>query len=188
MSATDLPSRVSPFRIPCSGAPTRYTVMESPVASLLLLSDGESLTGLHMIGGRGEPQAQPSWIADRGWFGPVVAELQAYFAGTLTTFATPLAPEGTPFQRTVWAALTEIPFGETWSYGTLARQIRNPAASRAVGLANGRNPISIIIPCHRVIGANGALTGYGGGLDKKAWLLRHEAASIARMRGFTVRS
>ena len=103
------------------------------------------------------------------------AQLQAYFAGELRDFELPLAAEGTPFQQRVWRALCDIPYGETISYGELARRIGQPTASRAVGLANGQNPISIVVPCHRVIGANGSLTGYGGGLARKRWLLAHES-------------
>ncbi|MBO0838982.1 MAG: methylated-DNA--[protein]-cysteine S-methyltransferase, partial [Actinobacteria bacterium] len=102
-------------------------------------------------------------------------QLDAYFAGELTEFSLPLAPAGTQFQRQVWAALQQIPYGQTWSYGQLAEKIGNPAAVRAVGLANGRNPIAVVIPCHRVIGADGSLTGYGGGLDRKRFLLDLEA-------------
>ena len=106
--------------------------------------------------------------------GPAGAQLQAYFDGTLTAFDLPLNPQGIPFRRRVWAALQEIPYGETRSYGQLAAALGCPGAARAVGGANHHNPISIIIPCHRVIGADGSLTGYGGGLDMKDWLLRHE--------------
>ena len=102
-------------------------------------------------------------------------QLSAYFDGSLRVFSVPLAFEGTPFQRSVWQALLTIPYGETRTYGEIARQIGNPAAVRAVGAANGRNPISIIVPCHRVIGADGSLTGYGGGVEAKRWLLGHES-------------
>jgi methylated-DNA-[protein]-cysteine S-methyltransferase len=102
------------------------------------------------------------------------AQLKAYFAGQLTSFDLPVAPEGTGFQRTVWAGLRRIPYGETISYGELASRIGQPTASRAVGLANGRNPVAIIVPCHRVVGADGSLTGYGGGLDRKRFLLALE--------------
>lgn len=105
--------------------------------------------------------------------------LSAYFAGDLDALAPiPVAPEGTPFQRKVWAALRQIPLGTTLSYGALARRIGHPAAVRAVGLANGANPISVVVPCHRVIGADGTLTGYGGGLERKRWLLAHEGAAL----------
>jgi methylated-DNA-[protein]-cysteine S-methyltransferase len=105
-------------------------------------------------------------------------ELDAYFAGRRQRFQVPLAPEGTPFQRQVWAALTTIPFGATWSYAKLARTVGRPAAVRAVGAANGRNPIALFVPCHRVIGADGSLTGYGGGLPRKRWLLAHEGVDL----------
>ena len=104
-------------------------------------------------------------------------QLTEYFAGDRTEFDLPLRPIGTDFQRRVWRALCDIPFGRTWSYGELAMHIGSPTASRAVGLANGRNPISIVIPCHRVIGANGSMTGYGGGIERKRWLLAHEAGA-----------
>jgi methylated-DNA-[protein]-cysteine S-methyltransferase len=103
------------------------------------------------------------------------ARLQAYFAGELRDFELPLAAAGTPFQQSVWRALCDIPYGETISYGELARRIGQPKAARAVGLANGQNPIAIVVPCHRVIGADGSLTGYGGGLERKRWLLAHES-------------
>jgi methylated-DNA-[protein]-cysteine S-methyltransferase len=109
-------------------------------------------------------------------FGEVVSQLQDYFAGALRKFDLPLSLEGTDFQKRVWAGLLEIPFGETVSYGELARSVGRPSASRAVGMANGRNPIAVIVPCHRVIGASGSLVGYGGGLDRKVWLLQHEAS------------
>jgi len=105
----------------------------------------------------------------------VIRQLHAYFLGKLESFDVELAPEGTPFQQRVWKELLKIPYGETISYGELSRRIGNPNASRAVGLANGSNPIGIVVPCHRVIGANGTLTGYGGGLPRKKWLLEHEA-------------
>jgi methylated-DNA-[protein]-cysteine S-methyltransferase len=114
-----------------------------------------------------------------------VEQLHAYFAGVLTDFEIPMDMRGTDFQRRVWAELCEIPYGETISYGELARRVGNPQASRAVGLANGRNPVAIVVPCHRVIGADGSLTGYGGGLGRKVWLLEHEAAhrgALSRLR------
>ena len=105
-------------------------------------------------------------------------QLQAYFAGNLQQFSLPLAAGGTAFQQQVWQALTTVPYGKTASYGDIAKAINNPKGVRAVGLANGKNPIGIIVPCHRVIGANGTLTGYAGGVDKKAWLLVHEGVSL----------
>jgi len=109
------------------------------------------------------------------------AQLAEYFAGDRRTFDLPLAPEGTTFQRRVWDALLRISYGETWSYGRLAREIGSPSASRAVGAANGKNPLSIIVPCHRVVGVNGALTGYAGGVTAKQWLLAHERGASCRV-------
>jgi len=118
------------------------------------------------LGVPGDPGEQP--------FAAAASQLKSYFAGQLTEFDLPLAPAGTEFQRRVWAGLRTIPYGETVSYGELARQLGSPSASRAVGLANGRNPIAIVVPCHRVIGSDGSLTGYGGGLDRKRFLLALE--------------
>jgi methylated-DNA-[protein]-cysteine S-methyltransferase len=157
-----------------------HVVIDSPIGPLTLVAERGSLTGLYMqtqrhlpgpevTGPAGDPAAEPFTVA--------ADELAAYFAGGLTEFSLPLAPAGTQFQRRVWAALQQIPYGQTWSYGQLAAKIGNPAAVRAVGLANGRNPIAVVIPCHRVIGANGSLTGYGGGLDRKRFLLDLEAGS-----------
>lgn len=158
-----------------------YTFMESPAGRILLVSNGRALTGLYLEQHRHGPEIGRDWIEDPGAqpFPQARAQLAAYFAGELCEFDLPLAPQGTPFQRQVWASLQQIPYGTTVSYKALAAQIGRPGSIRAVGQANGRNPISIIIPCHRVIGANGALTGYGGGLDRKAALLEHEAAVLA---------
>ena len=148
----------------------------SPLGSLLLLSDGDALVGLYTPRG-GESRSPPiDAIADPSPFRQVSAELDAYFAGELTQFAAPLRLPGTRFQHSVWAALVAIAYGTTLSYRELAARIGNPRAVRAVGGANGRNPVSIIVPCHRVIGADGSLVGYGGGLDCKRWLLSHECA------------
>lgn len=148
-----------------------FTTVDSPIGALLLLGDGSGLRGLYM-----EPHAvDPGWERDDAAFGDAGEQLAAYFAGELREFDLELAPVGTPFQRRVWAALREIPYGETTSYGALAARLGKPGAARAVGLANGRNPISVIVPCHRVIGADGTLTGFGGGLDRKRALLAHEA-------------
>jgi methylated-DNA-[protein]-cysteine S-methyltransferase len=152
-----------------------YSVMPSPIGGLLLTSDGRCLTGLYMEPHEGRYAIRPEWQRDDDALRRVCEQLQAYFAGELRDFNLPLAGAGTAFQQRVWRALREIPYGETISYGELARRIGQPTASRAVGLANGQNPISIVVPCHRVIGANGKLTGYGGGLPRKQWLLRHEA-------------
>jgi methylated-DNA-[protein]-cysteine S-methyltransferase len=151
------------------------TTIDSPIGDLTITAEDGVLTGVHMHEQRHFPPIPVTAERDDASLAPVVAQLQAYFAGELTDFALPIDLRGTPFQRRVWSALREIPYGETISYGELARWVGNPKASRAVGLANGRNPVAIVVPCHRVIGADGSLTGYGGGLDRKVWLLEHEA-------------
>ena len=153
---------------------TTTTTMASPVGTLTLTAEDGKLTRLHMDGQRHAPDTSPAWERDDDGLAGVVEQLEAYFAGSRQAFEVPLALAGTDFQRRVWEGLLEIPYGETMSYGELARRVGRPGASRAVGLANGRNPVAIIVPCHRVIGANGTLTGYGGGLDRKVWLLDHE--------------
>jgi methylated-DNA-[protein]-cysteine S-methyltransferase len=156
--------------------PVLYDIVDSPIGDLLLTSDGQSLTGLYMLGGGAKPPS-PEWSRSEAALAAVAGQLTEYFRGDRTSFSMPLAPSGTPFQLAVWEQLTLIPFGETASYGDIAAALgKRPVASRAVGLANGRNPISVIVPCHRVIGADGSLTGYGGGLERKEWLLRHEGA------------
>ena len=157
---------------------TTYTTVPSPIGDLLLAGDGEALTHLYMEGIGPEPE----WRRGDTAFRDATAQLAAYFARELRDFDLPLAPRGTPFQLRVWEALREIPYGETWSYGRLAAHVGNPDASRAVGLANGRNPLSIVIPCHRVIGASGKLVGYGGGLDRKRLLLDLESSVATLFR------
>ena len=153
-----------------------YDVMQTPIDRLVLASDGSAIVGVWMA--NAEPDDR-RW-ADRRGSDAVLdetrRELDAYFAGRLETFTVPLAPNGTEFQRRVWSVLREIPFGTTISYADLARRVSNAAAVRAVGAANGRNPIPIIVPCHRVIGSDGSLTGFGGGIPRKKWLLEHEGA------------
>jgi methylated-DNA-[protein]-cysteine S-methyltransferase len=151
-----------------------HTYLESPLGALLLTGDGEHITGLYMPPQKHAPEPGADWVRNDAVFAEAIQQLTAYFGGERQQFDLPLKAAGTDFQQRVWRGLLDIPFGETWSYAELARHIGQPGASRAVGLANGRNPISIIIPCHRVIGANGSLTGYGGGLDRKRWLLAHE--------------
>ena len=155
---------------------TYYTLHNSPTGELLLMSDGKALTDLHMTAGKYVPEARTDWLRydELPGFKLAQCELDAYFAGELRAFSVPLAPRGTDFQKRVWTALTKIPFGETRTYGQQAAMIGQPAAVRAVGAANGKNPIGIIVPCHRVIGANGSLTGYAGGLHNKELLLRLE--------------
>jgi methylated-DNA-[protein]-cysteine S-methyltransferase len=159
-------------------SPTTITTsIDSPIGELTLTSVGGSLTGVHMNEQRHTPKIPEDCRRDDAGLAHVVERLNAYFEGSLTDFELPMSMRGTEFQRRVWTALCEIPYGETISYGELARWVGNPKASRAVGLANGRNPLAIVVPCHRVIGADGSLTGYGGGLDRKVWLLEHEAAN-----------
>jgi methylated-DNA-[protein]-cysteine S-methyltransferase len=151
-----------------------YDVIATPIGRLIVASDGVAISGVWMA--NADP-ADERWQERRGTdalLSEAGAELTAYFEGRLREFTVPLAPNGTEFQRRVWSALTEIPYGTTISYAELARRVNNTAAVRAVGAANGRNPIPIIVPCHRVIGSDGSLTGFGGGLDRKRWLLQHE--------------
>lgn len=162
------------------GAMTRYTTVASPIGPLVLCSNGKALTGLHM---------HPATIGD-DWkrddraapFAVAREQLAEYFAGERTTFDVPLEPEGTAFQLRVWEELRAIPYGETRSYADIARQVGSPRGFRAVGLANGRNPIAVIVPCHRVIGADGSLTGFGGGLDRKRTLLDLESKTRLLLR------
>jgi methylated-DNA-[protein]-cysteine S-methyltransferase len=156
---------------------TLTVTVDSPVGPLTLTAVEDRLTGLHMADQAHAPVQRTHWTEDPDSFSEVSGQLAAYFAGDLTEFDIPLRLVGTDFQRQVWEVLRQIPYGETWSYAEVAAKIGNARACRAVGLANGRNPIGIIVPCHRVIGAHGALTGYGGGLDRKAWLLHHERRS-----------
>ena len=152
------------------------TVIDSPLGPLTLSATDGYLVGVYMAGQKHAPPEPSDQRRDDSWFTDITAQLGAYFKGDLINFDVPLKLGGTEFQRKVWSHLRDIPYGETISYGELARRVGSPNASRAVGLANGRNPISIIVPCHRVIGSNGQLTGYGGGLDRKTWLLEHEGA------------
>jgi len=151
--------------------------IDSAVGRLLLAGDGESLIHVGFQSGPRPSRPMDGWIADIAPFRTAIAQLDEYFAGKRRRFDLPLAPRGTEFQRRVWRALTEIPYGETVSYGELARRIAKPSASRAVGLANGANPLPIIVPCHRVIGADGSLTGFGGGLPIKRKLLALEGTA-----------
>jgi len=157
---------------------TSYTHMPSPIGPLLLVADGSGLRQI-IFATNGRPaEPKPDWIHDSLPFRELTRQLEAYFAGMLETFDLTLVPEGTPFQQKVWAELCHIPYGTTISYGQLAGRIGNPKGSRAVGLANGSNPIPIVIPCHRVIGSNGKLTGYGGGLHIKEKLLALEKKQL----------
>jgi methylated-DNA-[protein]-cysteine S-methyltransferase len=152
-----------------------FSLLDSPIGELLLTGDGRSVTGIWMQSHRGEWKRTKEWLRDDRAFAVTRAQLTEYFAGERLTFELSLAAEGTGFQRKVWTELCAIPYGETISYGELARRIGQPTAARAVGLANGSNPLPIVVPCHRVIGADGSLTGFGGGIERKRWLLAHEA-------------
>ncbi|MDX3853039.1 methylated-DNA--[protein]-cysteine S-methyltransferase [Streptomyces sp. AK02-01A] len=155
----------------------QHTVIDSPYGPLTLVATDGVLSGLYMVDQRHRPETETFGERDDRPFGEVRAQLDAYFDGELSEFDLPVRLDGTAFQRAVWEQLREIPYGETRSYGELAVALGKPGASRAVGLANGRNPISIIVPCHRVIGSTGGLTGYGGGLDRKQRLLVFEGAT-----------
>jgi methylated-DNA-[protein]-cysteine S-methyltransferase len=152
-----------------------YTYLDSPVGPLLLAGDEDELTLISFPTGSREQKPRPGWHEDATPFAAVIRELNEYFAGERRVFTVKLKPAGTSFQLAVWQALRAIPYGETISYGELARRIGRPSANRAVGAANGANPLPIIVPCHRVIGANGSLTGFGGGVETKRFLLGLEA-------------
>jgi methylated-DNA-[protein]-cysteine S-methyltransferase len=173
----------SPFVAPDADAPRLSHIISSPIGRLMLIGDGHALTGLWMVDAdRHSARVEMGLTPSPATFGEVTAQLEAYFAGDLKEFTVPLAPSGTPFQLAVWTELTKIPYGSTVSYGDIARALgKRPVASRAVGLANGANPISVIVPCHRVIGSDGSLTGYGGGLERKELLLRLEGATPGRL-------
>jgi methylated-DNA-[protein]-cysteine S-methyltransferase len=156
-----------------------FTTMASPIGTLTLTGDGDALTGLYMEHHRHAPPVPADAAEGRAPLADACRQLDEYFAGERSEFDLALRAAGSDFQRAVWDELTRIPYGETMSYGELARRLGRPDAPRAVGLANGRNPISIVVPCHRVIGASGKLTGYGGGLDRKRFLLDLEAGRAA---------
>ena len=166
--------RAVPSAEPAS--PTYFDIIASPIGDLYITARDGAITGLHMGAPRGGEEAVGRWNREPRMLAAARAQLEAYLAGELTTFDLALSSKGTPFQQQVWAELRKIPYGETISYVELATRVGNPKAMRAVGAANGRNPIAIIVPCHRVIGANGSMTGFGGGIERKVWLLRHEAA------------
>jgi len=168
---------------------TRYTVLPSPIGPLLLAGTDERLACIGFPAGKGAVTPKPDWHRDDAAYPEARAQLGAYFAGRLTRFDLALDPRGTPFQSAVWAELTRIPPGRTISYGELARRIGRPGASRAVGAANGANPLPIVVPCHRVIGTSGALTGFAGGLDTKRFLLALEGCpSVMAQEEFSLLS
>lgn len=153
-----------------------YDILDTPIGRITLIGDANALTGIDLPQARRPTTIAANWRRDAARFVEERGQFERYFAGELQHFDLAMAAKGTPFQCEVWRALCDIGYAETISYAELARRIGNPKASRAVGLANGANPLSIIVPCHRVIGANGSLTGYGGGMDAKRWLLDHERA------------
>ena len=155
---------------------TYFTTRKTPLGTFTLSSDGHALTGLYPPRHNTVNPRPPHWVEDDSPFGDACEQLRAYWEGDLREFTVRLAPGGTTFQNEVWNGLKTIPYGQTMTYGELARRLGRPLAARAVGAANGRNPISILIPCHRLIGANKSPTGYAGGLDAKRWLLAHEGA------------
>ena len=148
---------------------TSWSTFDSPIGRVLLTGRDGQLTGLYL-----DRDPNPAWMPDDGHLDKVQRQVEEYFEGTRTTFDVDLAPQGTPFQLAVWEALLEVGYGETASYADIARRIGKPSAFRAVGAANGRNPISLIIPCHRIVGSYGSLVGYGWGVERKSWLLAHE--------------
>lgn len=165
---------------------TTFTRFPSPIGELVLAVSDAALKGVFfpLPRNRVTPEERPEWVQDDGC-GPAGAllaqvrrQLTEYFDGTRTSFDLPLDADGSAFERSVWNLLRTIPYGATTSYGELARRLGDPRATRAVGAANGKNPIPIIVPCHRVVGARGELTGFGGGLDRKRWLLEHEGALL----------
>lgn len=165
---------------------TYYTVTESPIGAVLLVGSFDSteqlaISGLYLVGQRYEPMLGADWIRDGSLLAGAEKQLSAYFGGELTRFELPMGPRGSEFQRSVWTALNDIPFGSTCSYGEVAQRVADRTKTRAVAAAIGRNPICIVVPCHRVVGADGSLTGYAGGLDRKRWLLDHEATVAGAM-------
>jgi methylated-DNA-[protein]-cysteine S-methyltransferase len=147
---------------------------ETPLGLVVAMATEDALVGLWFDGSERAPSVREALVGSNELIARVGRQLDDYFAGARTAFEVPLRLDGTSFQRVVWSALVTVPHGHTSTYGSIARQIGRPDAARAVGAANGQNPISIIVPCHRLVGAHGALTGYGGGLERKAWLLDHE--------------
>jgi methylated-DNA-[protein]-cysteine S-methyltransferase len=177
-TTTTAPTTAAPTTVAAEPDETVHTIVDSPLGPLTLVTRAGGLAGVYMT--------QQRHLPPEDTFGPRVAvtdvplltrtadQLAAYFAGDLRDFDLDMSTSGTPFQRRVWTALRDIPYGETVTYGELAAAVGQPTASRAVGLANGRNPLSIVVPCHRVVGANGSMTGYGGGIERKRWLLDFE--------------
>ncbi|MCH6163712.1 methylated-DNA--[protein]-cysteine S-methyltransferase [Streptomyces marispadix] len=164
-----------------AGTAVRHTVVDSPLGALTLVASGEALTGIYFEDHLRGPSPGALGPRDPGGFDEARRQLEEYFTGERRQFDLPLAPRGEPFRQRVWQLLRHIPYGETRSYGQLARELGDPALAQAVGAANGRNPLSVVVPCHRVVGADGSLTGYAGGLERKRALLELEGAeSVTR--------
>lgn len=159
--------------------PILWEEADSPIGTFLLAGAGTTVVRVALPGRWAKEELAPAWVHEPGAMASAARQLDEYFAGTRQSFDLTFAPSGTPFQLAVWEALMGIDFGTTASYGDVAAAIENPRATRAVGLANNKNPIALFVPCHRVIGANGSLTGYGGGLEMKSWLLAHERDVLA---------
>lgn len=171
------------FALDLLEAPITHTTVESPLGPLTLVGREETLTGLYLPDHRPAPNPATFGAEEPEGFGQARAELEQYFAGTRTVFTVPVDPVGTPFQLEVWRVLRGIPYGQTMTYAEIAVRVERPTAVRAVGAANGRNPLSIVVGCHRVVGSGGALTGYAGGLDRKRWLLDHEQRVTSGVAG-----
>lgn len=167
-----------------AGQATRHTVAYSPLGELTLVAEGDGLTGLYFEGQRRRPSQEALGAREDNGFEEARRQLDEYFAGRRTRFDLRLAARGETFQQRVWKLLEEIPYGETRSYGQLARELGGPALAQAVGAANGRNPLCVIVPCHRVVGADGSLTGYAGGLERKRLLLDLEESAAGTERLF----
>lgn len=184
MTRSAAPFRPAP---PGEGVTTRYASIDTPIGPMLLAGsvDGgrTTITHLHFASHRAGPFPEQAWSSADPALADAVAQVEEYLAGERTVFDLELSPAGTAFQLAVWAGLRTIPFGATLSYGELATRIGRPGAARAIGHANARNPIGLIVPCHRVIGSDGTLTGFAGGIERKAWLLEHERAVLASGRG-----
>ncbi|MEM8849760.1 MAG: methylated-DNA--[protein]-cysteine S-methyltransferase [Pseudomonadota bacterium] len=162
----------------------RYTYLDTPIGALLLAADAAGLARISFPTGDRTVRPGGDWMEDAGPLAEAIAQLRAYFAGELTAFDLTLSPSGTAFQKQVWLTLPEIGFGETATYSEIARRVGRPKASRAVGAANGANPLPIVLPCHRIVGADGSLTGFGGGLPVKRFLLAHEGRAPAQAELF----
>jgi len=174
---------MTPTTTPTSSVVVTYEEVDSPIGTFLVAGTGRTLVATRLPGTWSRGAMPVGWACEPGAVAPAVRQLEEYFAGTRRSFDLDFAPAGTPFQLAVWRALEDIAFGATASYRDVATATGNPKATRAVGMANNRNPIALFVPCHRVIGANGSMTGYGGGIEMKSWLLEHERAVVEGTKG-----